>query len=184
MGANAWIAEMSASLCLCSRSEQACVPQAVPAAVPRPKTAWAYVPYMFFGTIEINDLHRPWKVLGGQIPYPWRTVAHDHYQASLAPARIAAPDGKATSQSCPWRCGAPHSAHCLALAYPHRRKAAISDRLGPRSARNTAPVLISRDTSPLRCSSSFSIGPVASAPVRHQVRCTTVRSPSAAAPPV
>ena len=41
MGGNAWRAQTRASLCPCSSSEQACVAQPVPAAVPRPKTAWA-----------------------------------------------------------------------------------------------------------------------------------------------
>ena len=38
----------------------------------------SHVPHMLFGMIKIEDLHGPWKVFGGQIPDPWRTVAHDH----------------------------------------------------------------------------------------------------------
>ncbi len=42
-----------------------------------------HVPHVFFGMIEIKDLHGSWKVFGGQIPDPRRAVAHDHHLLGL-----------------------------------------------------------------------------------------------------
>jgi len=49
----------------------------------RSKDRVGHVPHVFFGMIEIDDLHGPWKVFSGQIPDPGRTVAHDHYLLGL-----------------------------------------------------------------------------------------------------
>ena len=47
------------------------------------KDRMGYVPHVFFGMIEIKDLHRPCKVFGSQLPDPWRAIAQHDYLLGL-----------------------------------------------------------------------------------------------------
>src|SRR5271170_5540155 len=44
------------------------------------------VPQMLARVIEINNLNRAWKVLFGQIPNPFSSIAHDNLLLRAAPA--------------------------------------------------------------------------------------------------
>src|SRR5260221_1708195 len=147
------------------------------------KDSVGHVPHMLFGMGEIDDVHGSRKVFGGQVPNPRRAVAHDHHPASLAPARIAAPPGKATSQSRLWPCGGPHRAGSLRQAYPHTPPVPVPS--GLTLAPHETPLrLCSRDTRrPCAAALPFPSArcPVACGPTLHPVRYRAAESPSAAA---